>query len=78
MGYNFWYIDGGVLNHLNVLEASPDGYFEDSKGRRYTYQAVSGLIKPIDREDACEKFEGARHMGRLLSYYPTIDVFAWK
>lgn len=75
MGYNFWYIDGGVLNHLNVLKASLEGYFEDSKGRRYTYQAVSGLVKPIGREDAREEFEKARHMGKLLKYYSSGDIF---
>lgn len=74
MGYTFWYIDGGVLNHLNVLKVSLEGYFEDSKGRRYTYQAVSGLVKPIDRVDVREKFEKARHSGQLLRYYPTVDV----
>lgn len=74
MGYTFWYINGGVLNHFNVLEASPEGYFEDSKGRRYTYQAVSGLVKPLDRENAREEFEDAKHNGRLLKYYPTVDV----
>lgn len=75
MGYTFWYVDGVVLNHLNVLKASLEGYFEDSKGRRYTYQAVSGLIKPIDREDARKAFERARHNGKLLKYYPTVDAF---
>lgn len=74
MGYTFWYIDGGVLNHLNVLKVSLEGYFEDSKGRRYTYQAVSGLVKPIDRVDVREEFEGARHSGQLLRYHPTVDV----
>src|SRR5699024_3380298 len=68
MGYTFWSVDGVVLNHLNVLKASLEGYFEDSKGRRYTYQAVSGLIKPIDREDARKAFERARHNGKLVRY----------
>src|SRR5699024_3676192 len=78
MGYTFWYVDGLVLNHLNVLKASLEGYFEDSKGRRYTQQAVSGLIKPIDREDARNKFEKAKNYECLLKYYPTADMFAWK
>ncbi|ANH50412.1 hypothetical protein [Staphylococcus phage pSco-10] len=75
MGYTFWYIDGGVLNHFNVLEASPEGYFEDSKGRRYTYQAVHGLVKPIDRKDVREEFEETRDSGKLLKYYPVVDLF---
>src|SRR5699024_4591767 len=75
MGYTFWYVDGVVLNHLNVLKASLEGYFEDSTGTIYTQQAVSGLIKPIDREDAREEFERARHNGKLLKYYPTVDAF---
>ena len=78
MGYTFWYIDGGVLNHRNVLKTNLEGHFKDSKGRRYTYQAVHGLIKPIDREDAREKFEKAENYECLLKYYPTVDVFAWK
>ncbi|WFG33938.1 hypothetical protein F10086_16 [Staphylococcus phage vB_SauM_JDF86] len=76
MGYTFWYIDGGVFNHLNVLKTSLEGYFEDSKGRRYTYEAVSDLIEPIDNENAREKFEEARHIGKLLKYYPSVDLFA--
>ena len=76
MGYTFWYIDGGVLNHLNVLKTTLGRYFEDSKGRRYTYQAVHGLVKPIDKENAREKFEKARHGGKLLKYYPAVDLFA--
>ena len=78
MGYNFWYIDGGVFNHLNVLKVSLEGYFEDSKGRRYTYQAVSSLVKPVDNAYVREEFEGAKHSGSLLKYYPTLDEFAWK
>ena len=74
-GYTFWYIDGGVLNHRNVLKATLDGNFEDSTGTRYTYQAVSGLIKPIDNEYARKAFERARHNGKLLKYYPTVDAF---
>ena len=75
IGYTFWYIDGGVLNHRNVLKVTLEGHFEDSKGRRYSHQAVSGFAKPLDREDAREEFEGAKHSGRLLKYYPALDVF---
>ena len=78
MGYNFWYIDGVSLNHFNVLKVSLEGYFEDSTGKRYTYQAVSGLVKPIDREDVRKKFEKAENYECLLKYYPTADIFAWK
>ena len=75
MGYTFWYLDGGVLNHRNVLKTNLEGYFEDSKGRRYSHQAVSGFAKPLDREDAREEFEGAKHSGSLLKYYPALNVF---
>ena len=78
MGYTFWYIDGTQGRNLNVLKATLDGNFEDSTGTRYTYQAVHGLVKPLDREDAREKFEKAENYGCLLKYYPTVDVFAWK
>ena len=78
MGYTFWYIDGTQGRNLNVLKATLDGDFEDSTGTRYTYQAVHGLVKPLDREDAREKFEKAENYGCLLKYYPTVDVFAWK
>lgn len=74
-GYTFWYIDGGVLNHRNVLKVTLEGHFEDSKGRRYSHQAVSGFAKPLDREDAREEFEGAKHSGSMLKYYPALDVF---
>ena len=74
-GYTFWYIDGGVLNHRNVLKVTLEGHFEDSKGRRYAYQAIHGLMKPLDREDAREEFEGAKHSGSLLKYYPALNVF---
>lgn len=77
-GYTFWYIDGGVLNHRNVLKVTLEGHFEDSKGRRYSHQAVSGFAKPLDREDVREKFEKAENYECLLKYYPTVDVFAWK
>lgn len=75
IGYTFWYIDGGVLNHRNVLKVTLGGHFEDSKGRRYSHQAVHGLVKPLDREDVREKFEKAKHSGSLLKYYPALDVF---
>lgn len=75
IGYTFWYIDGGVLNHRNVLKVTLEGHFEDSKGHRYSHQAVSGFAKPLDREDAREEFEGAKHSGSLLKYYPALDVF---
>ena len=78
MGYTFWYIDGVSLNHLNVLKTSIDGYFEDSKGCRYTHYAVRGLVKPIDNAYVREEFEDAKHNGKLLKYYPTLDEFAWK
>ena len=78
MGYTFWYIDGVSLNHLNVLKTSIDGYFEDSKGRRYTHYAVRGLVKPVDNAYVREEFEDAKHNGKLLKYYPTLDEFAWK
>lgn len=75
IGYTFWYLDGGVLNHRNVLKTNLEGYFEDSKGRRYSHQAVSGFAKPLDREDARKEFEGAKHSGSMLKYYPALDVF---
>ena len=40
MGYTFWYIDGTRLRKHNVLEASSEGYFEDSIGKTYTYQGL--------------------------------------
>lgn len=75
MGYTFWYLDTANFNPFVVLKASLEGYFEDSTGKRYTYQAVSGLIKPIDNEYARKAFERARHNGKLLKYYPTVDAF---
>ena len=78
MGYTFWYIDGTQGRNLNVLKARLDGDFEDSTGKRYTYQAVHGLVKPLDREDVREKFEKAENYECLLKYYPTADIFAWK
>ncbi|WFG33732.1 hypothetical protein YN120080_15 [Staphylococcus phage vB_SauM_JDYN] len=78
MGYTFWYIDGTQSRTNNVLKATLDGDFEDSTGTIYTQQAVSGLIKPLGREDVREKFEKAEDYECLLRYYPTVDVFAWK
>lgn len=78
MGYTFWYIDGTQGRNLSVLEATLDGDFEDSTGTRYTYQAVHGLVKPVDNAYIREEFEDAKHNGKLLKYYPTVDVFAWK
>ncbi|WRW34300.1 hypothetical protein CF7_0121 [Staphylococcus phage CF7] len=75
MGYTFWYIDGTQGRNHNVLKATLDGDFEDSTGTVYTYQAVHGLIKPLDREDAREKFEEAKHYECLLKYYSTVDEF---
>ena len=78
IGYTFWYLDGSTFNNRTVLKVTLGGHFEDSKGRRYTYQAVHGLVKPLDREDVREKFEKAENYECLLKYYPTVDVFAWK
>lgn len=78
MGYTFWYIDGGVFNNLNVLKVSLEGHFEDSTGTIYTYQAVHGLVKPVDNAYVREEFEDAKHNGKLLKYSPTLDEFAWK
>ena len=74
-GYTFWYLDGSTFNNRNVLKVTLEGHFEDSKGRRYSHQAVHGLVKPLDREDVREKFEKAKHSGSLLKYYPALDVF---
>lgn len=75
MGYTFWYLDTANFNTFVVLKASLEGYFEDSTGKRYTYQAVSGYAKPIDRESVREAFEDAEREGSLLKYFPTIDMF---
>ena len=75
MGYTFWYLDTANFNTFVVLKASLEGYFEDSTGKRYTYQAVSGYAKPIDRESVREAFEEAEREGSLLKYFPTIDMF---
>lgn len=74
LGYRYWYL-ADTNNKFVVLEVSPEGYFEDSTGKRYTYQAVSSHVKPIDREDAHKKFDFAERKGALLSYYPTVDIF---
>ena len=75
MGYTFWYLDTANFNKFVVLKASLEGYFEDSTGKRYTYQAVSGHVKPIDRKSVREKFEEAKHYDCLLKYYSTVDEF---
>ena len=74
-GYTFWYLEGSTLNNRNVLKTNLEGYFEDSKGRRYTYQAVHGLVNPINKENVREEFEEAKHSGSMLKYYPALDVF---
>lgn len=74
-GYTFWYLDNVNYNNYVVLKTTIDGYFETSKGKRYYQHTVSDLVKPLDREDAREKFEEAKDKGALLSYYPVIDSF---
>lgn len=74
-GYTFWYLNSISLCHRTVLKVNLGGYFEDSKGHRYTYQDISGYAKPLDREDARKEFEEAKHKGDLLTYYPTLDLF---
>ena len=75
MGYTFWYLDTANFNKFVVLKASLEGYFEDSTGKRYTYQAVSGYAKPVTTESVREVFEEAEREGSLLKYFPTIDMF---
>ncbi|QYC50884.1 hypothetical protein [Mammaliicoccus phage vB_MscM-PMS3] len=75
LGYRYWYLEGTTFNKFVVLEVSPKGYFEDSTGKRYTYQAVSSHVKPIDRENASKYFERSKDRGYLLKYYPAADVF---
>lgn len=75
MGYTFWYLDNVNYNNYVVLKTTIDGYFETSKGKRYYQHTVSDLVKPLDRGDAREEFEGAKHSGSLLKYYPALDVF---
>ena len=74
-GYTFWYLDGSTFNNRTVLKTTLGGHFEDSKGRRYTYQSLHGLINPINKENVREEFEEAKHSGSLLKYYPALDVF---
>ena len=74
-GYTFWYLDGSTFNNRTVLKTTLGGHFEDSKGRRYTYQAVHGLMNPINKENVREEFEEAKHSGSMLKYYPALDVF---
>ena len=75
-GYTFWYIEGSTFDNRAVLKTTLEGNFENSKGRRYPYQSVDGLLKPIDRENAREEFEEAKHRDMLLLYYPSLDVFS--
>ena len=74
-GYTFWYLDGSTFNNRTVLKTTLGGHFEDSKGRRYTYQSLHGLINPINKENVREEFEEAKHSGSMLKYYPALDVF---
>ncbi|WVH13431.1 hypothetical protein [Staphylococcus phage LSA2302] len=75
LGYRYWYLDGTNFNKFVVLEVSLGGYFKDSTGKRYTYQAVSGYVKPVDNEYVCKAFERAKDRRALLSYYPVVDAF---
>lgn len=75
MGYTYWYLDTVEHNKYVVLKATLDGGFETSLGGKYILKGVSGLIKPIDREDVREEYEGAEYNGKLLKYYPTVDMF---
>lgn len=77
-GYTFWYLDGSTFNNRTVLKTTLGDYFEDSKGRRYAYQAIHGLMKPINRENVREEFEEAKHSGGILKYYPALDLFSWE
>ena len=74
-GYTFWYLDGSTFNNRTVLKTTLGDYFEDSKGRRYAYQAIHGLMNPINKENVREEFEEAKHSGSMLKYYPALDVF---
>ncbi|UXR08236.1 hypothetical protein [Staphylococcus phage vB_ScaM-V1SC04] len=75
MGYTYWYLCDVEYNKYVVLKATLDGNFEDSLGGKYIRKGVSGLIKPIDNEDASVEFDYAKSKGVLLSYYPTVDLF---
>lgn len=78
MGYTFWYIDDSIFNNRVVLKTTLWDYFEDSKGRRYTYKEVHGLTSPINKKIAREEFEEAKNNDGLLRYYSSLDVFAWE
>lgn len=75
MGYTYWYLDEVEYNKYVVLKATMDGNFETSLGGKYILKEVSGLIKPIDNEDASVAFDYAKGKGVLLSYYPIVDLF---
>lgn len=75
LGYTFWYLEGSNFNKFVVLKTTFGGYFVDSRGFRYSYESVSGYVKPITNESVREVFEDVEHEGSLLKYYPTIDVF---
>ncbi|QDJ97522.1 hypothetical protein PALS1_088 [Staphylococcus phage PALS_1] len=75
MGYTYWYLFDIEYDKFVVLKATMDENFEDSLGGKYILKEVSGLIKPIDREDVREEYEGAEYNGKLLKYYPTVDMF---
>lgn len=70
LGYRYWYLDSTASNN-NIVLKTTNSYLEDSTGRRYTYQAVSGYVKPIDREDVGVKFDEAENRGVKLRYYPS-------
>ena len=74
LGYRYWYLEGININSFYVLKATTN-YFEDSKGKRYTYQDVSGHVKPIDKDDVSKRFKRAKDNDKLLRYYPTVDLF---
>ena len=73
--HTFWYIDGNQPYDRNVLKTVSEDYFVDSQGRRYTYSSLDGLIIPITNENTHTHFEGAKHKGKLLRYYPSLDAF---
>lgn len=79
-GYAFWYLEGYKFNNNSVLKVSVGkGYFEDSKGKRYTYQDVSSFVKPLNKKDTRELFElfnEAKNEEVLLKYYPVRDIFS--
>lgn len=74
VGYRYWYLEGINISSFYVLKATAN-YFEDSKGKRYTYQDVSGYVKPLDRDDVHKRFKRAKDNDKLLRYYPTVDLF---